>query len=281
MKRMLFLTLSLMLVTPLLAEPMTDTTRTRAVVWDGVPILISLSVGKEILLSFDGDVRVGVPSALYQSASIDSLRGTIYITANKPFESQRLQVERLRDGMRMLIDVRAQDGITTASKVDIVTADEKTTLDETKATQDALEQHVNRVTMPIPTLLVRYAYQNIYSPSHAIEPLPGVTRVTMQIVPDIQAQAFPLWPVTAKPVAAWSLGGYTVTAVTLTHKNNDTLELDPRQVTAALYGATFAFPDLGPAGTDSAISTAFLVSKGPLADSLPPTPILKGAANDQ
>lgn len=134
--------------------------------------------------------------------------------------------------------------------------------------------------MPIPTLLVRYAYQNIYSPSHAIEPLPGVTRVTMQIEPDIQAQAFPLWPVTAKPVAAWSLGGYTVTAVTLIHKNNDTFELDPRQVTAALYGATFAFPDLGPTGTDSAINTAFLVSKGSLADSLPTAPLVKGASND-
>ncbi|MCR4535526.1 TIGR03749 family integrating conjugative element protein [Shewanella xiamenensis] len=280
MKRMILLTLSMMLATPLLANSVTEAAHTRAVVWDGVPISISLPVGKEMLLSFDGDVRVGVPSALYQSASIDSLRGTIYITANKPFESQRLQVERLRDGMRMLIDVRAQDGITTASQIDIVTTDEKKTIDETKATQGALEQHVNRVAMPIPTLLVRYAYQNIYSPSHAIEPLPGVTRVTMQIVPDIQAQAFPLWPVTAKPVAAWSLGGYTVTAVTLTHKNNDTLELDPRQVTAALYGATFAFPDLGPAGTDSAINTAFLVSKGSLADSLPPAPLAKGASND-
>lgn len=125
MKRMILLTLSMMLATPLLANSATEVAQTRAVVWDGVPISISLPVGKEMLLSFDGDVRVGVPSALYQSASIDSLRGTIYITANKPFESQRLQVERLRDGMRMLIDVRAQDGITTVSQVDIVTTDEK------------------------------------------------------------------------------------------------------------------------------------------------------------
>ncbi|NRD34622.1 TIGR03749 family integrating conjugative element protein [Shewanella sp. DC2-4] len=281
MKRMILLTLSMMLATPLLANPATEAVHSRAVVWDGVPISISLPVGKEMLLSFDGDVRVGVPSALYQSANIDSLRGTIYITANKSFESQRLQVERLRDGLRMLIDVRAQEGITTANQVDIVTTNEEAAANEKQATQDALTQHVNRVTMPIPTLLVRYAYQNIYSPSHAIEPLPGVSRATMQIAPDIQAQAFPLWPVNAKPVAAWSLGGYTVTAVTLTHRNNDTLTLDPRQVTAALYGTTFAFPDLGPAGTDSAISTAFLVSKGTLADSLPPAPIPKGATHDQ
>ena len=256
-------------------QSQTVTPHTRAIVWDGKPIQITLPVGKEMLLSFDGDVRVGVPSLLYQTAVIDSLRGTVYVTATKPFEYQRLQVERLRDGMRMLIDVRAQEGVTAPAQVDILTLDEKKRLDEQASTQVAMDKHIERLSMPVPTLLVRYAYQNIYSPSHAIESLPGVSRTTMQIERDIQSQAFPLWPVTANPVAAWSLGGYTVTAVTLTHKGNNTFNLDPRQVTADVYGVSVAFPDIGPAGTDSAMSTAFLVTKGPLANALPPKAILE------
>ncbi|WP_246616103.1 TIGR03749 family integrating conjugative element protein [Shewanella sairae] len=265
------------------ADNAVQQSNSRAVVWDGNPINVTVAVGQETLLSFDGDVRVGVPPLLYQSAAVDSLSGTIYITADKPFEAQRLQVERLRDGMVMLIDVSARAGIMAQTQVDILTLDEKKALEEDVAINNAFEQHVQRLSMPVPTLLVRYAYQNLYSPSHAIEPLPGVVRSTMQIEKDIQPQAFSLWPVTATPVAAWSLDGYTVTAVTLTHQNNDSLFLDPRQVTADLYGLSFAFPDLGPLGTDSSTSTAFMVSKGPLADSLPPKPVIavEGDSHDQ
>lgn len=242
----------------------------RVMAWEGKPLPVTLAVGKETLITFDSDVRVGVPSGLYQHARVDALRGTVYITANSAFESQRLHVERLRDGLRMLIDVRAQAGITSQTQIDVVTKDEKQALDVAKATKKAQEQHVQQLTMPIPALLVRYAYQNIYSPHHAIEPLPGVTRIAMQLDKNIQSQAFPLWPVTATPVAAWAMADYTVTAITLAHLNNDTLTLDPRQVTADAYAVSFAFPDLGPVMTDSAINTAFIVTQGPLANVLPP-----------
>ncbi|WP_318488704.1 TIGR03749 family integrating conjugative element protein [Photobacterium leiognathi] len=242
----------------------------RIMAWEGIPLPITLAVGKETLITFDSDVRVGVPSGLYSQARIDALRGTVYITANRAFETQRLQVERLRDGLRMLIDIRAQEGVTHQTHIDIVTADEKAAMESAKATQKKQAEHVAALRMPIPALLVRYAYQNIYSPHHAIEPLPGVSRIAMQLDKDIQAQAFPLWPVTATPVAAWFMGDYTVTAITLTHKNSDTMTIDPRQVTADAYAVSFAFPDMGPAMTDSAMNTAFIVTKGPLADRLPP-----------
>ncbi|WP_394230494.1 TIGR03749 family integrating conjugative element protein [Shewanella colwelliana] len=255
----------------------------RVMVWKGKPLQITLPVGQEVMLSFDGDVRVGVPSTLYQSANVDSLRGTVYITANQSFDKERIQIERLRDGMRMLIDVNGKKGVAAPKHLDILTLDEQQLLDEKAATTTAFEKHVARLSMPIPTLLTRFAYQNLYSPAHAIEALPGVTRQTMQIDKDIQSQAFPLWPVTATPVAAWSLGEYTVTAVTLTHLNNDTLHLDPRQVTASLYGVSFAFPDLGPQYSDTDTSTAFMVSKGALVQALPPKHIVidKGEPNDQ
>ena len=277
MNRLICLLIGLILTHSSLAQS-SDLANSRAMIWQGKPLQVTLPVGQEILLTFDGDVRVGVPTLLHQSATVDSLRGTVYITATQAFESQRLQVERLRDGMRILVDVRAQIGFTTPTQIDILTMDEQAALNH-KA-KDVSEKQPNRLLMPAPSLLVRYAYQSLYSPAHAIEPLPGVSRQAMQIDTDIQSQAFPLWPVMAKPVAAWSLNEYTVTAVMLTHQNNETLNLDPRQVTANLYGLSFAFPDIGPIGTDSASNTAFMISKGPLIQSLPPKLIAVEAIND-
>lgn len=251
----------------------------RVMQWDGVPLSLTVSVGQELILNFDGDVRVGLPATLYTHANVDSLQGRVYLTASAPFETERLQVERLHDGQRFLIDIRAQEGVNAPAQVDIVSRDIQAEQQKHKRIAKAAANHQQKLQMPIPTLLTRFAMQQLYSPAHAIEPLPGVARVDMNIDDNIQARAFPLWPVKAKPVAAWTLNGYTVTAVNLTHERTSVLHLDPRQVTADLSAIAFAFPDLGSAGTDSAHSTAFMVTKGPLSEALPVWQ--QEAANDQ
>lgn len=251
----------------------------RVLAWEGEPLTVTLPVGQEVILTLDGDVRVGVPSSFYQHATLDSLKGKIFITASKPFESQRIQIERLRDGERIVLDIRAQQNADTPSRIDIDMPDEQKQQAQVKQDKDALGKHINQLQMPAPALLVRFAQQSLYSPSHAIEPLPGITRSTMHLDKDIAAQAFPLWPVIAQPLAAWTLAGYTVTAIKLTHQYNAVLNLDPRQVSARAFGVSFAYPDLGPVNTDSAINTAFIVTSGPLFQSLPP--IAKEANDDQ
>lgn len=259
----------LILITLLLFSGFSHATN-RILAWEGEPLKVTLPVGKEVILALGGDVRVGVPSSFYRHASLDSLKGKIFITASQPFESQRIQIERLRDGERILLDVRAQQEANTPSRIDIVMPDEQQRQKEARQDKDALGKYMNQLQMPVPALLVRFAQQSLYSPAHAIEPLPGIARSAMHLDKDIAAQAFPLWSVNAQPLAAWKLKGYTVTAIKLTHKNNEVLNLDPRQVSAGAYGVSFAYPDLGPAATDSAINTAFIVTPGPLYQYLPP-----------
>ena len=242
----------------------------RAYQWQGTPITITISVNEELILNFEDEVKVGVPGIVSSSAQIDSLSGKVYITANVPFDRQRLQIARLSDGQRLLIDLTAIEGgnreTGKRSMIDVHFDAPDNTDTPNVSALDAL--HV-RSQMPIPALLTRFAYQSLYSPAHAIEPLPGVARTAMRLDSDIAASAFPLWAVEATPVAAWSLKGFTVTAITLRHLNQSVFELDPRHIAVDAYSISFAFPNLGPRGTDSAINTAFVVTKSPLHQLLP------------
>ena len=258
----------------------------RAYQWQGSPIPITVSLHEEIILDFGEDIKVGVPATISQVANIDSLSGKLYITASAAFDTQRLQVARLSDGQRLLIDLTAIDApmanIDTHPLIDVHFDALDANLAKSEGTLNTLNALESRTQMPTPALLTRFAYQTLYSPSHAIEPLPGVQRSAMKLDTNIADSAFPLWAVDATPVAAWSLHGFTVTAITLRHLNHHTFELDPRHMAIDAYSVAFAFPDIGPAGLDSAINAVFVVTKGPLHQFLPAvTPVLPGGQNER
>ena len=67
-------------------------------------------------------------------------------------------------------------------------------------------------------------------------------------------------PVTARPLAAWRLAEYTVTAVLLRNQTPEPVALDPRRLNARLYAASFQHAFLGPRGTPQDTSVAYLVT---------------------
>ena len=247
----------------------------RVMSWNGAPLPLTLTPGKELIVNFDVDVRVATPANLKSTLSTTSLGGRVYLSANGPFDVTRLHVERLSDGLRVLLDVRADTTSPTIHQVDIVLPDERgaeSSSESSSKTQQPSGEHTQSqaLKMAPQALLIRYAMQSLYSPSHAIEPLPGVARMPMGLTQNIQANAFPYWAVEATPIAAWSLNGQVVTAIELHNLSVNTQSLDPRQV--ALGGAcltqscmvSFAYPELGSTGSESASATAFVVTPGPL-----------------
>src|SRR5690606_41844677 len=68
-------------------------------------------------------------------------------------------------------------------------------------------------------------------------------------------------PVAARPLAAWRLAEYTVTAVLLRNRTTEHVALDPRRLDARLYAASFQHEILGPRGTPEDISVAYLVTR--------------------
>ncbi len=247
----------------------------RAMEWRGVPLQVVLTPGQETILILGSDVRVAQPAHLVPSLSVTSLAGRLYLTATKPFDSTRLQVMRLSDGLRLMLDVSAKAGVVTPPQIDIV-------LPGSEEEGEHLSRAANGspsspLKMAPQALLVRYAMQNLYSPSHAIEPLPGVVRAPMGLPRDISLNAFSQWQVNAKPIAAWQLGEQVVTAVSLTNQALGRETLDPRRVTlsprcfALRCSVSFSHPEMGHAGSPTAQATAFIVTPGPLAGYLLPS----------
>ncbi|PMM40579.1 TIGR03749 family integrating conjugative element protein [Vibrio splendidus] len=264
--RLLLLWMSVMLIAfthPLYAQT------PRAMNWEGTPLPVTLSVDKEMILTFDAPVRIGVPSLLSQSLSASSLDNRVYLTASQTFQATRLQVERLSDGARMLINLSATSAPDAPSKVAIFF--QAKTAPQANPRNQVITPS-SQLRMDSSTLLVRYAQQSLYSPSYAIEPLKGVQRTPFHLPENMALSTFPLWQVNAKPLAAWRLNGTVVTAIELQHQGGRAQTLDPRQVTLGQGCAlkrcsvSFAHPDLGEKGSQTSTTTAFIVTPGSLSD---------------
>jgi integrating conjugative element protein (TIGR03749 family) len=114
---------------------------------------------------------------------------------------------------------------------------------------------------PQPVILTRYAAQKLYAPLRTVEPVPGVTRVTLRR--DLPLDSLlPTLPVQAQALAAWRLDNLWVSAVRLRNHSAHWLELDPRALQGHFLTATFQHSTLGPSGTPEDTTVAYLVTRG-------------------
>ncbi|MEW5622003.1 TIGR03749 family integrating conjugative element protein [Pseudomonas putida] len=221
--------------------------------WDRLPLAVPLTVGQERVLMLDEDVRVGLPSAIASKLRVQSVDGTVYLRAAEAIPPTRLQLQSVKSGDIILIDIEALEGSETLEPVKIVA--------QVQMPDAETEKDAAHVATPVPVVLTRYAAQNLYAPLRIVAPLPGVRRVPLS-----DSIAFstllPTERVSIKALAAWRLGDYWVTAVKIVNRGPDKIALDPRHLQATLYAATFQHPDLGLAGTPEDTTVAYLVTRG-------------------
>lgn len=221
--------------------------------WDRLPLAVPLTVGQERVLMLDEDVRVGLPSAIASKLRVQSVGGTVYLRAAEALPPTRLQLQSVKSGDIILIDIEALDGNETLEPVKIVA--------QVQAPDMEVAKDAAPATTPVPVVLTRYAAQNLYAPLRTVAPLPGVQRVplTDSIV---FSTLLPTERVSIKPLAAWRFGDYWVTAVKIANRGPGKVVLDPRHLQATLYAATFQHADLGLAGTPEDTTVAYLVTRG-------------------
>ncbi|VVN70095.1 hypothetical protein PS726_00351 [Pseudomonas fluorescens] len=221
--------------------------------WDRLPLAVPLTVGQERILMLDEDVRVGLPSAIASKLRVQSVGGTVYLRAAEALPPTRLQLQSVKSGDIILIDIEALDGSVALEPVKIVAQAQASDVEPAKDAAPAAT--------PVPVVLTRYAAQNLYAPLRTVTPLPGVRRM-----PLVDATAFntllPTERVSIKALAAWRLGDYWVTAVKIVNRGPGKVSLDPRHLQATLYAATFQHADLGRAGTPEDTTVAYLVTRG-------------------
>ncbi|WP_444679082.1 TIGR03749 family integrating conjugative element protein [Halomonas sp. E19] len=235
-------------------------------------------------------MRVGLPPALAnpEVLRVQSAGGVLYLKAFEPFETQRVRVQDVESGDVLLLDLSGREG---ASSEEILVVDSREASparasaspgssagssgaqasEASRPSAQASSGDAQRATAtPVPVLLTRHAAQSLYAPQRTIEPLRGVSRVPMRLPKSLNT-LLPSLPVTATPLGAWRLDGWTVTAVKL--ENNDrqrAFELDPRWLQGEFYSATFMHPYLAPRGSVEDTTTVFLVTRDGLDRALIP-----------
>ncbi|WAH55472.1 TIGR03749 family integrating conjugative element protein [Pseudomonas silvicola] len=223
--------------------------------WDRLPLAVPLVVGQERILMLDEDVRVGVPNSISEKLRVQSVGSTVYLLASDAIPPTRLQLQSVKSGDMVLIDIEAFAGTAALEPIKIV-ADAKA-----PEAEGAPEATPAVPATPIPVVLTRYAAQNLYAPLRTVAPLPGVRRVPVGGSLDF-SPLLPTEHITAKALAAWRLGDYWVTAVKLVNQGPGEVLLDPRHLQATLFAATFQHNSLGRSGTLQDTTVAYLVTRG-------------------
>lgn len=218
--------------------------------WQRLPFSVPLAVGHERVIFLDQPVRVGLPPALSGKLRVQSANSALYLLASAPFPATRLQLQLPETGELILLDLNAEADRPALEPLRIVHEGPTPEAESPTATPPT----------PLPVALVRHAAQQLYAPLRTVEPLPGA-RPRRPNLPAELSHLQPSDPVSARPLAAWQLAEYTVTAVLLRNQTPEPVALDPRRLNARLYAASFQHEFLGPRGTPEDTSVAYLVTR--------------------
>lgn len=242
--------------------------------WERLPLAVPLVINQERVVFVDEAVRVGVPSTLTGKLRVQSTGGTLYLRASEAIDPTRLQLQSVATGEIILLDIAAKPGDQPLEPVRILkNAQEQPTEAESSAVP------VPERT-PIPVALTRYAAQSLYAPLRTVEPLPGIRRVPLKLRTALPT-LLPTENVSSTPIAAWRLGDYWLTAVKLRNLSSAPVQLDPRQLQAKLFAASFQHAFLGPVGSPEDTTVAYLVTHGAgLEYAVPLPPVARGADDE-
>lgn len=234
-------------------------------VWDKKPIEIVLPVAKEKLVSFPETIELGINQSEIPAdkLKIQNNNHTLYLTAKKPFQKQRVYARLVNSGKIILLDISAKTDAS-VTPITIETLDNaganplatKAAITHRSAQDKTDAEEIKPVNM---LQLVRYAAQQLYAPKRLLQPDKAIFRVAMQ--------AYPVEPllldgsVLAQPLASWRSAHYFVTAVLLRNQLPHAQTLDPRIFCGSWAGVSL-FPRnrLTQKGNATDSTTAFLVS---------------------
>ena len=257
--------------------------------WERIPLALPLVVGQERIVFVDQNVRVGLPRHLADKLRVQSTGGTLYLLAKEPIEPTRLQLQNMRTGEIMLVDIIATPGKANQPALEpikIVAGDNLAarygqpfpkTID-TKAATRSTEQNSDAAPTapretPLPVVMTRYAAQMLYAPLRTVEPVTGIAQVNLKRNMDLTT-LLPTRPIEARALGAWRLEDLWVTAVKLRNTSGQPVTLDPRELMGDFITATFQHPYLGAKGDASDTTTVYLVTRGHgLAESVLPLTI--------
>ncbi|BDG86421.1 TIGR03749 family integrating conjugative element protein [Citrobacter koseri] len=245
--------------------------------WERIPLQVPLTVGQERIVFVNKNVRVGFPPSLNDKLRIQSNGGAVYLDAKEAFPVTRLELQNVENGEIIILDVSASAGKTvrepvkivydgevataTASDKQMVSSNGDSTVRQSSAEAKPETRRFAKLSAPLPVVLTRYAAQNMYGPSRTVEPVPGISPVSLKL-PSRITTIMPSEPVSVTPMAAWSLQGSSVIALQVRNRSAGKVILDSRVLEGQFTTATFQHRWLGRAGTPEDTTVLYLVTTG-------------------
>ncbi len=227
--------------------------------WERLPLTIPLVVGQERAVFIDRNVRIGMDAGLVNVLRVQSAAGTIYLKAEEPIAPSRIQVQVVESGEVILLDVVTVQSNEVLEPIRIVDARLKLGTDGEE--DDSYQAKIKASqAIPAPVALTRYAAQSLYAPMRTVVPIPGLKKVSTKV--NSRLRLHPTEAIIGFPLVAYSLGGYTVTAVKLVNTGDQVIKLDPRKLQGDFYATTFQHNYLDRAGTAEDTTVVYLVTKG-------------------
>lgn len=230
------------------------------------PVRVNLTVGQERLVTLPADALLHAPSDIAHVARLESIGGTLYVTALVPFTPIRIIAELVDSGQQIPLDLVAESaekaGKAPAAKgeLQVSVVEPSTVPNPSQRTGDASAGGTAAAADSAAVDMVqltRHAARQLYAPRRLANATPGVTQVAVpeQPVPALLRGAH----VEAVPVGQWKGGALYVTAVRVTNKSRYALELPLESLRGRWISATAQHGRIGPAGSDTDTTAVYLV----------------------
>ena len=258
-----------LLAAPLDASPNNDAHRalirsqasapaTDRLLWNDVPIAITLPVGREVVMRLPAASEVGVPPELTGKLRVELVKHVLLLKATESFPAARLALRTLSGNHVYLLDIAATSS---ANSVQFELIDPALQLRPIAA--NALLS-ASGPEGDVRMALTRFASREFYAPERLRG---GLSAVRLKVEPQ-QVEIYRGAVVRATPRAAWSYRRHYVTAIELRNLTPDSRELDPRMLRGDWLTATFQHGVLHPAGQDGELTMLYVVSNRPFGDTL-------------
>lgn len=234
--------------------------RTERLLWNSVPLSITVPIDSETVLRLPTACEVGVSSGLAGELSVESVNNVVLLTPSVAFSKKRIALRALSGNQVYLIDITATKSATRES-FELIDPALAPPVAESAGADADLESGTESNAEPgdVRIALTRFAAREFYAPDR----LRGGISAVRTRVEETPVELYRGGSVRAIPRAGWAYHQHYVTAVELVNLTPDTRELDPRLLRGTWLTATFQHGVLAPAGTQGATTMVYLVSLAP------------------
>jgi integrating conjugative element protein (TIGR03749 family) len=218
-----------------------------------LPVRVGLPVKRERLITLPSPAVLHVPSDIEAVARVEAIDRTIYVTALVPFAPIRIVAELIEGGQQIPLDLVANAQTAAASQeLEIFIERGRGASAEAQAAATADEAPAADMVE-----LTRFASRMLYAPRRLAVAQPGVSQVQVSNRPVVGLVRGAL--VETVPMGQWRSAGLYVTAVRITNKSNQPMDIPLDNLRGKWLAVSAQHGRLGAAGSEADTSALYLI----------------------